>query len=240
MKRAGKRKHSSVASVDGASSSVVAETQKKRRKQSLCTGSTKNAKKDASVRDRRKLQQRSVQDPSTSAEARPSNGNTLTGYECPICLESSRKNEMKSLPCYHAFHQRCIDTWLIENRRCPVCRQETAPPQNARPPLNNQREIIFGRLHSFPEMRLFRNNARINNDGIDMRLNNRSVRINSGGIEMRSNNGSSMRINNGGIEMRSNTGSSMILNNGGFEMRSNNGGFMFLNNGGIWMNNINF
>ncbi|CAL1288385.1 unnamed protein product [Larinioides sclopetarius] len=323
MKRAGKRKHSSVASAESGPFSMVTETQTKRRRQSPCTSSTKNVKKEASVRDRRKLRQRSVQDPSTSREGRLPSGNTSAGYQCPICLESARNNEMNCLPCYHAFHQFCIDEWLRENRRCPVCRQETAPlqntsqetalpqnarhslnnqrlsistryqcpiclestrndevkclpcyhafhpacidqwliedrrcpvcrqeaapPQNPRPSLNNQRQMIFGRLQALPRMTNVTNNVGRNNGGISMMLNdfftrltNYSMRLNNGGIVMRHNNGSSMILNNRGIEMRRNDGSSMILNNGGIEVRRNDGSSMILNTGGTRRNNINF
>ncbi|GBN29565.1 hypothetical protein AVEN_132360-1 [Araneus ventricosus] len=233
MESAVKRKHSSDATVARAPSSVVPETeshkQKKRRGQSPRTGSAKNVKNDSSV-----------QDPGTSGEGRPPSVDTSTGYECSICLESTRRNKMKSLPCSHAFHQACIDAWLIEDRRCPVCRQKTAPPQNARPPSNNQRQIIFEELQALPGMRFVTNNVRLNNGGINIRLNN-------GGINMRFNNGGFRRLNNGGnvmvnigrTTMVNNGGIEMRLSNGGIEMRLNNGGFMILNNGGIRMNNFN-
>ncbi|THD27038.1 E3 ubiquitin-protein ligase RNF13 [Fasciola hepatica] len=47
-------------------------------------------------------------------------------YEtCPICLEDYKDREkIRLLPCHHAFHTRCIDPWLLRNRRrCPVCNQ---------------------------------------------------------------------------------------------------------------------
>ncbi|GBM51109.1 hypothetical protein AVEN_275300-1 [Araneus ventricosus] len=219
MESARKRKHSSVAAVESESSSMTTKTdpdmQTKRRKQSPFTGSDKNVKKDTSV-----------QDPSTSGEGRTPSVDTSTGYECAICLESTRRRKMKSLPCSHAFHRACIDVWLKEgSRRCPICRQESEPPQNARPPTRNQRQMIFGDLQAFPGMRL----VRPNNAGVDMRFNNGGfIRINNGGIHMR--NVGFMVLNNGGTT---------IQNNGGIEMRLDNNGFMILNNGGIRFNNIN-
>ncbi|GBL93359.1 hypothetical protein AVEN_219483-1 [Araneus ventricosus] len=110
MKGSRKRKHSPVAAAKTASPSGVAKTkpgaQKKPRKQ------TKNAKKEASV-----------QDPSTSGEGRPPSVDTSAGYECAICLESTSRKEMRTLQCSHAFHQACIDMWLAEDRRCPICRK---------------------------------------------------------------------------------------------------------------------
>lgn len=45
------------------------------------------------------------------------------GGSCSICLENIRSgNSMRRLPCFHAFHVKCIDSWLIQNKICPVCR----------------------------------------------------------------------------------------------------------------------
>jgi len=42
---------------------------------------------------------------------------------CSICLESFEKDEMlKTLTCFHSFHQKCIDNWLIRVANCPVCK----------------------------------------------------------------------------------------------------------------------
>ncbi|CAL1285590.1 unnamed protein product, partial [Larinioides sclopetarius] len=137
MERAGKRKHSPVAPAKSSSSSRVTETepgtQKKRANQLLDTGSAINVKKKVSV-----------QDPTPSGQSEPPSVIDSTGYECIICLESTSLKEMKTLQCSHAFHRPCIDLWLEEERRCPICRryivlsqnarplQQTVPPQNAR------------------------------------------------------------------------------------------------------------
>ncbi|MCL7039444.1 hypothetical protein MKW94_028109 [Papaver nudicaule] len=31
---------------------------------------------------------------------------------------------LRLLPCHHAFHPRCIDTWFISSSTCPVCRSD--------------------------------------------------------------------------------------------------------------------
>ncbi|VDP66902.1 unnamed protein product [Echinostoma caproni] len=52
-------------------------------------------------------------------------------YEtCPICLEDYKeRDKIRLLPCHHAFHNRCIDPWLLRNRRrCPVCNQTVELP----------------------------------------------------------------------------------------------------------------
>ncbi|KAG0244437.1 E3 ubiquitin-protein ligase rnf6 [Actinomortierella wolfii] len=44
---------------------------------------------------------------------------------CTICLQTyEAKDWLRPLPCRHAFHMGCIDTWLANNCQCPICRQE--------------------------------------------------------------------------------------------------------------------
>ncbi|GMT27319.1 hypothetical protein PFISCL1PPCAC_18616 [Pristionchus fissidentatus] len=42
---------------------------------------------------------------------------------CTVCMcEFEEDDEVRSLPCAHAFHSRCIDRWLSYNKKCPNCR----------------------------------------------------------------------------------------------------------------------
>ncbi|XP_026406743.1 E3 ubiquitin-protein ligase ATL4-like [Papaver somniferum] len=45
-------------------------------------------------------------------------------FYCAVCLSKfERKDKLRLLPnCCHAFHSECIDTWLLSNRTCPLCR----------------------------------------------------------------------------------------------------------------------
>ncbi|GMH10690.1 hypothetical protein Nepgr_012531 [Nepenthes gracilis] len=45
-------------------------------------------------------------------------------FDCAVCLcEFYEKDKLKLLPlCSHAFHINCIDTWLLSNSTCPLCR----------------------------------------------------------------------------------------------------------------------
>ncbi|XP_028094482.1 RING-H2 finger protein ATL46-like [Camellia sinensis] len=45
-------------------------------------------------------------------------------FDCAVCLcEFSGKDKLRLLPmCSHAFHINCIDTWLLTNSTCPLCR----------------------------------------------------------------------------------------------------------------------
>ncbi|XWS74446.1 hypothetical protein CRYUN_Cryun02cG0216800 [Craigia yunnanensis] len=52
-------------------------------------------------------------------------GLNLTGTDCPICLgEFAGGEKVRVIPkCSHCFHAKCIDTWLLSNSSCPLCRQ---------------------------------------------------------------------------------------------------------------------
>ncbi|KAJ8547788.1 hypothetical protein K7X08_021024 [Anisodus acutangulus] len=45
-------------------------------------------------------------------------------FDCAVCLcEFSEQDKLRLLPlCSHAFHISCIDTWLLSNSTCPLCR----------------------------------------------------------------------------------------------------------------------
>uniref|UniRef100_K3WWP9 RING-type domain-containing protein n=1 Tax=Globisporangium ultimum (strain ATCC 200006 / CBS 805.95 / DAOM BR144) TaxID=431595 RepID=K3WWP9_GLOUD len=44
--------------------------------------------------------------------------------ECPVCMEActlSGPHRIVSLKCGHVFGQKCIERWLMERKKCPVC-----------------------------------------------------------------------------------------------------------------------
>ncbi|KAM7273979.1 hypothetical protein ACFE04_028643 [Oxalis oulophora] len=45
-------------------------------------------------------------------------------FDCAVCLSKlSTLDKLRLLPtCSHAFHITCIDTWLLSNSTCPLCR----------------------------------------------------------------------------------------------------------------------
>jgi len=45
-------------------------------------------------------------------------------FDCAVCLcEFLEQDKLRLLPnCNHAFHISCIDTWLLSNSSCPLCR----------------------------------------------------------------------------------------------------------------------
>jgi len=47
---------------------------------------------------------------------------------CCICLGDFIKGEcVRELDCNHLFHKECVDTWLKQNRKCPLCKQSAVP-----------------------------------------------------------------------------------------------------------------
>lgn len=43
--------------------------------------------------------------------------------KCTICLdEFGDGDDVKTLPCLHIYHQRCIEQWLRTDNSCPVCK----------------------------------------------------------------------------------------------------------------------
>lgn len=43
--------------------------------------------------------------------------------KCTICLcEFEDEEDVRRLPCMHLFHVPCVDQWLGQNKRCPICR----------------------------------------------------------------------------------------------------------------------
>ncbi|KFM72940.1 E3 ubiquitin-protein ligase RNF115, partial [Stegodyphus mimosarum] len=44
--------------------------------------------------------------------------------QCAVCLEDFHlRQKVKSLPCKHFYHKRCITPWLEKNNTCPSCRK---------------------------------------------------------------------------------------------------------------------
>lgn len=42
---------------------------------------------------------------------------------CAICLNNYMEyDQLRLLPCQHHFHAICVDRWIMERRKCPVCR----------------------------------------------------------------------------------------------------------------------
>merc|ERR1711896_59699 len=47
----------------------------------------------------------------------------IKGERCCICLgDFEKKDKIRELPCKHMFHKDCVDEWLGQNRKCPLCK----------------------------------------------------------------------------------------------------------------------
>ena len=42
---------------------------------------------------------------------------------CTICMDEIRGTRIRTLSCYHTFHDPCITQWLVNNTTCPICRR---------------------------------------------------------------------------------------------------------------------
>lgn len=48
--------------------------------------------------------------------------------ECVICLEEYNKKEIiRTLKCKHFYHKNCIDKWMKNNNKCPLCKDTFIP-----------------------------------------------------------------------------------------------------------------
>ena len=40
-----------------------------------------------------------------------------------VCLcEYEQGDVLRTLPCFHSYHQACIDEWLNRSKLCPLCK----------------------------------------------------------------------------------------------------------------------
>lgn len=44
--------------------------------------------------------------------------------ECIICFENIYKEHVPTYVCDHMFHEKCINSWLLINNTCPICRTD--------------------------------------------------------------------------------------------------------------------
>ncbi|MCD7454524.1 hypothetical protein HAX54_025145 [Datura stramonium] len=57
----------------------------------------------------------------------------LTADICSICMEMylPDHSEAYSMPCSHSFHFNCIETWLLKDPICPMCRHKLPPMETS-------------------------------------------------------------------------------------------------------------
>ncbi|KAJ0612728.1 putative transcription factor C2H2 family [Helianthus annuus] len=54
-----------------------------------------------------------------------------SAFDCAVCLcEFTQMDSLRLLPlCSNNFHMHCIDTWLLSNSTCPLCRGALFTPR---------------------------------------------------------------------------------------------------------------
>jgi Ring finger domain len=66
---------------------------------------------------------------------------------CSICLCNFENNQqMKTLPCKHVFHPKCVDAWLIEHLSCPLCVRKITAAVVRKKKEENSRRVRFVEL----------------------------------------------------------------------------------------------
>lgn len=81
--------------------------------------------------------------------------------KCMICVEPFKRGEsLRTLPCLHRYHRKCIDEWLRRSHLCPICKHdvtETSPrkecpprPQGARARALSGGSAAVSRLRTQP------------------------------------------------------------------------------------------
>jgi len=60
---------------------------------------------------------------SKQGSQQPRNGEDIPS--CAVCMENYvNGDELRSLPCRHEFHTKCVDEWLKLRNTCPLCRKK--------------------------------------------------------------------------------------------------------------------
>jgi hypothetical protein len=53
------------------------------------------------------------------------------GECCAVCLMEFCANEpLRLLPCGHRYHVGCVDSWLVRNCHCPMCKRSAVPGES--------------------------------------------------------------------------------------------------------------
>ena len=79
-------------------------------------------------------------------------------YEpCCICLDDYvLGDKLRILPCGHAYHMKCIDPWLLKNKRvCPQCRKKVfasgeVPPSDSESETEDERRPLLRNTRAAP------------------------------------------------------------------------------------------
>ncbi|XP_022856274.1 E3 ubiquitin-protein ligase ATL4-like [Olea europaea var. sylvestris] len=118
-------------------------------------------------------------DPLPLFDFRSVTGN-LTGGDCAVCLSKFEPHDqLRLLPlCCHAFHAVCIDTWLVTNQTCPLCRSTVKPSDSD----------VLDKIHSIKHPAInnhYNSNSSLRNGNGNDSENSGSFRVEIGSISRR-------------------------------------------------------
>lgn len=87
-------------------------------------------------------------------------------FDCAVCLcEFFEEDRLRLLPmCTHAFHMNCLDTWLLSNSTCPLCRASLSNyvENYQNPMLNVENSLVLpNRLRDEEEVNVCSNSERL-------------------------------------------------------------------------------
>ena len=88
---------------------------------------------DSGIEDVSDLDNRGVDDMEEVEEEEEANlpfANANAQTMCAVCLaEYELGDQVRTLPCFHQFHQSCIDPWLLQVAAlCPICKRDLLSP----------------------------------------------------------------------------------------------------------------
>lgn len=59
-----------------------------------------------------------------------SSSSNKEALRCSVCMDDFEdRDEVRLLPCFHAYHRACIDQWLTKKASCPVCQRPIGQAQ---------------------------------------------------------------------------------------------------------------
>mgnify|MGYP001397131662 CR=1 FL=1 len=61
--------------------------------------------------------------------------------QCSICFETINESDKKTLNCDHHYHRNCINTWLVEQNNCPLCRAPQTTSQTTSQTTGQERRL---------------------------------------------------------------------------------------------------
>lgn len=75
--------------------------------------------------------------------SKPSNGKEVFNDDCCICMETITSDGVKT-KCNHGFHAKCLNKWLKNDSRCPLCRTHVTKKKKKQAVARTYIESVMG------------------------------------------------------------------------------------------------